>query len=117
MKRWVLLTAAIVCEVAATLSLRASVDHPGWIALVVTGYVCAFILVGFTLRTGMSIGAVYGIWGAIGVALVAVLGVVLFGEHLTLTGALGLAVIIAGVVCVETGSKPTDTSTTEGVSQ
>ena len=39
MRNWALLTGAIVTEVAATLSLRASQDHAVWLAVVVVGYV------------------------------------------------------------------------------
>lgn len=108
MKKWMLLAGAIVAEVAGTLTLRATVDHPGWIPAVVVSYAVAFTLLGLTLRAGMKIGAVYGIWGATGVALVAALGTVLFGETLSITAIIGIAVIIIGVVLVETGShKPT----------
>ena len=41
MRRWALLGAAIVVEVAATLSLRASQDHSAWLVVVVAGYVGA----------------------------------------------------------------------------
>lgn len=103
-KWWQLLTASIVAEVTATLSLRASVDHPGWIALVVVGYLTAFWLLGMTLRAGASIGVAYGIWGASGVALVALFGAVLFGESLTLIQIIGIGVIVVGVALVELGS-------------
>lgn len=51
----------------------------------------------------MAIGVAYGIWGAVGVALTAVLGAVVFGETLSLTSAVGIGVIIVGVLVVETG--------------
>lgn len=95
---------AIVAEVAGTLALRAAVDHPGWVPVVVTSYVVAFTLIGLTLRAGMRIGAVYGIWGATGVALVALLGMVIFGETLSPPVMIGILIIIVGVVLVETGS-------------
>lgn len=103
MKRWMLLAGAIIAEVFGTLTLRATVDHPGWIPGVVVSYALAFTLLGLTLRAGMKIGAVYGIWAATGVALVAALGVVIFGETLSTTAIVGIAVIIVGVVLVETG--------------
>lgn len=98
------LAAAIVAEVAGTLALRATVDHPAWMPVVVVSYATAFTLMGFALRAGMRIGAVYGIWGATGVALVAVLGMFVFGETLSITAVIGIGIIIAGVALVETGS-------------
>lgn len=102
--RWPLLIAAILAEVSGTLSLRAAVDHGGWIPVVVVCYVAAFTLIGLTLRTGMKIGVVYDIWSAIGVSLVAALGVIIFGETFSAAGIAGIGIIIAGVVLVETGS-------------
>ncbi|GAA1564487.1 DMT family transporter [Leucobacter aridicollis] len=104
MKRWLLLGSAIAAEVAGTLMLRAAVDAPAWIVGVVACYVAAFTLIGLTLRTGMPVGAVYGVWGATGVVLVAALSVLIFGEHLSPVSVAGIAVIIVGVVLVETGT-------------
>jgi small multidrug resistance pump len=106
MKKWFLLGGAIVAEVAGTLTLRATVDHPAWVPVVVAAYAMAFVLLGFTLRAGMKIGAAYGIWGATGVALVALFGIVVFGERLGATALIGIGVIVAGVILIETGSHP-----------
>ena len=78
MRKWVLLGAAIVVEVAATLSLRASQDHSAWLIAVVAGYAGAFLLLTLVLRAGLSIGVAYGIWGALGTAGTAVLAAVLY---------------------------------------
>jgi small multidrug resistance pump len=48
----------------------------------------------------------YGVWGATGVALVAVLGYVIFREALSAGDIIGIAAIIAGVALVESGSRP-----------
>jgi small multidrug resistance pump len=101
-----LLTAAIVTEVAATLSLRASQDHAAWLAVVVVGYAGAFVLLALVLRAGLAVGVAYGIWGASGTALTAVLAAFLFGDALTWPIAVGIALIIAGVLFVEFGSHP-----------
>lgn len=111
MRKWVLLGGAIIAEVAGTVTLRATVDQPGWVPVVVVAYAAAFTLIGLTLRAGMQIGVVYGIWGATGVALVAVLAMVIFDETLSIGALAGIAVIIAGVVLVETGSHPRSTQT------
>ncbi len=50
-------------------------------------------------------GSTYGIWGATGVALTALLSAAVFGEDLTPTMVVGLGVIIAGVLLVELGSQ------------
>lgn len=103
MKKMLLLTGAILAEVTGILALRGAVDHPAWAPAVVIPYITAFILIGLTLREGMPIGAVYGIWGAAGVALVA-LSIVIFNETLSPTALLGISFIIVGVVFIETGA-------------
>lgn len=105
MKKWVFLAGAILSEVTASLSLQAAQDHPGWYVLVGIGYVVAFTLLGLVLRQGMALGAAYGIWGAMGVALTAVFAAVLFGQPLTFIMVIGLVLIIAGVLIVEMGSQ------------
>ncbi|WP_291038383.1 SMR family transporter [Herbiconiux sp.] len=103
MRRWLILAGAIVLEVTATLSLRAAIDAPWWALLAVVGYGGAFVALSMLLRLGTPIGVVYGIWAAAGVALTAVLGSIVFGEPFTFLIGLGIAVVIAGVVLVETG--------------
>ncbi|WP_293785300.1 multidrug efflux SMR transporter [uncultured Aeromicrobium sp.] len=105
MRKWLLLAGAIAAEVAATMALRASIDRTAWIALVVAGYLAAFTLLALALRENLPIGVAYGIWGAAGVALTAVLGAAIFGETLSPPAVAGLGLIIAGVVLVETGSR------------
>jgi small multidrug resistance pump len=104
--KWWLLAGAIVTEVAATLSLRASQDQAGWLAVVVVGYLASFALLTLVLRAGIAIGVAYGIWGAVGTAATAVLGAAIFGDPFTLAIATGIALIIAGVLLVELGSHP-----------
>ena len=103
--KWIYLSGAIVTEVTASLALQAAVDAPGWYALVVAGYVGAFFMLTRVLKAGMAIGVAYGIWGASGVALTAIMAAVLFGQALTAVMAVGLVLIVAGVLLVELGSQ------------
>lgn len=108
MRTGLLLGAAIVAEVVGTLSLRAAVDHSWWAPVVLVSYAAAFALIGLVLQEGMPIGAVYGIWSATGVALVALLGMILFAETLSAAAVVGIGAIVAGVVLIETGSRKAD---------
>jgi len=110
--KWTLLGAAVVVEVAATLALRASQDHSAWLVVVVVGYVSAFALMAAVLRAGVPVGVSYGIWGATGTALTAVAASVIFGETLTWPIAAGIALIIAGVLFIEFGSRDHGTEVT-----
>jgi small multidrug resistance pump len=100
---WLLLAGAILVEVAATLSLRASdgFRRKIWLIPVVVGYLISFGLLSSSLAHGMPVGIAYGVWSACGVALVAVLGKFLFAEPLTWVMGLGIAFIIAGVVTID----------------
>jgi small multidrug resistance pump len=101
---WVLLSIAIVCEVAATISLKLATDvRKGWYVVVGIGYVIAFSLLAGALALGLPIGVAYGVWAATGVALTAVLGRLLFKDPLTWLMSAGIACIIVGVVLIEVG--------------
>ncbi|NKR75495.1 QacE family quaternary ammonium compound efflux SMR transporter [Rhodococcus hoagii] len=102
--KWWLLVGAIVCEVVATLSLRAATDHPAWYALVVTGYVASFGFLSAVLRR-MAVGVAYGIWGACGITITAVAAAVIFGDALTVLMGFGIVLVIAGVLVVELGAQ------------
>ncbi|WP_018296712.1 DMT family transporter [Corynebacterium lubricantis] len=117
MKKWLLLGGVIASEVTATLSLRAAIDQPAWTAVVVAGYLLAFVFLGLTLREGMSVGVAYGIWGATGVAAIALLAMVLFDEMLTPGALVGIVLIIIGVVLIETGSSESSQEPSQKPSQ
>ena len=105
---WLYLLLAIASEVAATLSLKGAVTFPALYVVVVTGYFASFVFLTLVLKRGMGLGAAYGIWGAIGVALTAVLSTLIFGEAFTIVMAAGMGCIIGGVLLVEMGSHPGD---------
>lgn len=100
---WLTLAGGILLEVLSTLGLRASdgFRNRSWIVPVVLGYVASFALISWTLSLGMPVGIAYGVWSASGVALVALLGKVLFAEPLTPMMLGGIGLIIAGVLTIE----------------
>ena len=111
---WPALGGAIVSEVSATLALRQALNHPGFYVMVGIGYVLAFILLSLTLKAGMPLGVAYGLWGALGAALTAVLSMLVFGEPITVLVALGIALIMAGVLLVEVGAQRAGTQDKDG---
>ena len=100
---WLALAGAILVEVCATLSMRASdgFRKRAWIAPVVLAYLISFALLWLTLRLGMPVGIAYGVWTACGVALVAVADRILFKERLTPLMMAGIALIIGGVLTID----------------
>ncbi|MDT4999723.1 MAG: small multidrug resistance pump [Mycobacterium sp.] len=100
---WLALAGAILVEVIATLSLRASdgFRKRGWMIPVVLGYLASFYLLWISLSLGMPVGVAYGVWTACGVALVAIIARFLFSEPLTWLMGAGIALIVAGVLTIE----------------
>lgn len=106
MNKWLLLSGAIACEVTASLSLKAALDHPLLYLVVIAGFVSAFAFLTAVLRRGMGIGVAYGIWAATGVALTTTLSSVIYDEPFTAVMGTGIVLIISGVLLVELGSHP-----------
>ncbi|WP_017614684.1 DMT family transporter [Nocardiopsis salina] len=105
--QWIFLAGAIAAEVFATTSLKFSEGFTKLLpsVFVVVGYVTAFFLLSQALVKGMDLGVAYGIWAAVGVALVAVIGAVFLGESLTWVQTGGIALVIAGVMALEMGGQ------------
>lgn len=103
---WLMLAGAILSEVTATIMLKLSDGLSRWLpsTIVLLGYVVSFVLLAQVLKRGLAVGVAYAIWAAVGVSLVALFGVVFLGESLTWVQVLGLALVIAGVVAVESGT-------------
>ena len=102
----VFLVGAIIAEVIATSFLKlTSGERAVWWAfpIVVVGYIAAFSMLSLTLGRGIPLGTAYGIWAGAGVALVAVISWLVYGETLTWAQLVGLALIIGGVALVELG--------------
>ena len=93
-----LLATAIVSEVIATLALRASdgFSRPLPVAIVVIGYGLSFWLLALALKH-IPVSLTYAIWSGVGTALIAIGGVVAFGETMNAMKLASLAVIILGV--------------------
>jgi small multidrug resistance pump len=98
---WVLLVGAIATEVASTLALRGSNGFTSLVPSVVTvvGYVVSFVLLAMVLKT-LPVGIVYAIWSAVGIALVAVLGKVIFNDPVPPLAIFGMVLIVGGVALV-----------------
>ncbi|MFZ5652893.1 MAG: DMT family transporter [Pseudomonadota bacterium] len=103
---WWYLGFAILAEVLATSALKAAAGftRPLPSLVVVAGYGTAFYLLSLALRT-VPVGLAYAIWSGVGTALIALLGWVLFGQTLDLAALIGLALIVAGVLVIQLGSR------------
>jgi len=98
MPAFLLLAFAILSEVGATLALRVSdgFSRPIPSAIVVVGYGISFWLLALALKD-IPVSLTYAIWSGVGTALIAVAGVVAFGETMNLMKFASLGIIVLGV--------------------
>ena len=102
------LAIAIVAEVIATSSLKASQEFTRlWPSLLsVVGYCAAFYLLTLCLRT-MRVGVVYAIWSGLGIVLIGIVAAIIYKEVPDLWGIVGMALIVAGVLVLNLLSQTT----------
>lgn len=108
MKHWLLLFLAILSEVIATSALRASEGFTRlWPSvLVVSGYGAAFYLLSLTLQA-LPLGVAYAVWSGVGLALITVVGWVVYGQKLDTAAIIGMVLILAGVIVINAFSRTT----------
>ncbi|MEQ8659772.1 MAG: multidrug efflux SMR transporter [Gammaproteobacteria bacterium] len=96
---WVHLLLAIAFEIAGTTSMKLSngFQNP-WPTLAI--FVCYGISIGFltlAVRT-IDISVAYAIWSALGMVVIATIGIVCFGESATVWKLCSIFLVILGVI-------------------
>jgi small multidrug resistance pump len=106
MRHWIYLSVAIISEVIATSTLKASDGFSRlWPSLIVTaGYVSAFYFLSLTLKT-IPVGMAYAIWSGAGVGLIALIAWVFFGQKLDIPAIIGLLLVVAGIFVLNAFSR------------
>jgi len=106
--QWLYLAIAIVSEVIATSALKATDGFTRWspILLVIVGYMLAFYLLSLSLRS-IDLGVAYAIWSGVGVALIVLVGWVIYRQPLNMASFIGIALIVSGVIVLHLFSKST----------
>ncbi len=99
MRHFLYLLLAIVSEVIATSSLKASQGFSRlWPSLlVVVGYGAAFYWFSLSLKQ-IPLGIAYAIWSGLGTVGVVLIGLFLLGETLNARRGFGIALILIGTV-------------------
>ncbi|MEZ5892256.1 MAG: multidrug efflux SMR transporter [Parvularculaceae bacterium] len=103
---YVILAFAILFEVVGTISLRLSDGFTkiAPVSVTVIGYGISFYLMSLTLKS-LSVGYTYAVWSALGMVLITLAGLILFHEKMDIPGAVGMAMIVAGVFILSVYSK------------
>ena len=106
MNAYYLLAIAICAEVIATTSMKAvkGLSTPLPLLLVVCGYAIAFWMLIIVVRT-IPVGIAYAIWSGMGIVLVSIAALFIYGQKLDLPAMLGMGLIVLGVVVIQLFSK------------
>lgn len=94
-----LLSIAILFEVAGTLAMKASdgLTRAVPIALMVLFYGVAFIFLSLSIKK-IEVGMAYAIWSGVGTALITAAGILLFKESMSAMKLASIGLIIIGVI-------------------
>ena len=103
---FVYLALAIVAEVIGTSALKATegFTRPGPTLIVVIGYGIAFYLLSLVLRT-LPVCVAYAIWAGMGIVLVTLVALLVYGQRPDPPAVLGIALIVTGVVVIQLFSR------------
>ncbi|TQP21111.1 DMT family transporter [Vibrio cholerae] len=102
---WLILFLAGICEIAWAIGLKYSEGFSKPLASVATlsALAISFVLLGIALRT-LPLGVAYGIWVGIGAVGTGVMGILLFGEAVSLFKLMSLALIVIGIAGLKLAS-------------
>ncbi len=104
MNPWVALIAAGLCEIGWPLGFKVAQTAPAWRMAAISLSVASMALSGWLLflaQKQIPMGTAYAVWTGIGAAGTFILGVAVFGDALNWGRALGVAMIIGGVVVLK----------------
>ncbi|MFJ7647441.1 DMT family transporter [Lysinibacillus sp. NPDC097279] len=106
MKGYIILAISIVCEVFATTMLKLSEGFTvvGPSIAVAFGYGISFYCLSLCLKT-LPLSLAYAIWSGVGTALTVVIGIVIWGDIFNLYTAIGISLIIGGVILLNQGNQ------------
>ncbi|RCX23772.1 multidrug resistance protein EbrB [Fontibacillus phaseoli] len=106
MNRYVALVIAIVSEVFGTNMLKMSDGFTNLLPSmgVIAGFGLSFYFLSISLKT-LPLSIAYGIWSGVGTAITAMIGVFVWGDPFNMLIAIGLILIIGGVVLLNAPQK------------
>jgi len=105
-KAYLLLLIAVLFETFGTSCLQASQQFTRlWPSLgVLLGFAGAFYFLVQVLKY-LPLGITYAMWSGLGILLITLAGWLIFGQKLDPAGALGIALIIAGILVIHLFSR------------
>ena len=103
---WVVLSFAILLEVAGTTSMRLSegFTRPTPSVLIFVFYAASFALNTLVIRV-LGLSVVYGVWSGVGTVLTALIGIYYFKEPATAVKLASIGLIVIGVMGLHSASR------------
>ena len=96
------LAIASCAEVIATVSMKAikGLSTPLPLILVIVGYATAFWMLTLVVRS-IPVGVAYAVWAGMGIVMVSIAALFIYGQKLDVPAILGMALIVCGVVVIQ----------------
>ena len=107
MRYWLFMAAAILTEVAGTLAMKYGAAHDvraAGLAVMYVMLVLSYTALAMAVRK-IPLAVAYGAWESLGLVLITLCSAWLFGESLSPTKLVAIAVIIVGIVLLEQGTE------------
>ena len=104
--KYLYLALAIVLEVLGSSFMKASDGFSKLLPTTITiiAYIACFFFLSQALKS-IPLGIAYAIWGGLGIALTALISVIIFKQSLDLPAIIGIILIVAGVFVMNFFSK------------
>ena len=99
MHGWLMLGAAIACEIVGTTMMKLSESLTRWIWIppMLVFYLIALLCLALALKS-IEVGIAYAVWAGVGTLLIALIGVLFFKESVSVIKVVSIALVIVGVV-------------------
>ncbi|WP_456255342.1 DMT family transporter [Pseudomonas iridis] len=106
MNAYAYLAISICAEVMATVSMKAvkGFSTPLPLLVVIVGYAIAFWMLILVVRT-VPVGVAYAVWAGMGIVMVSIAALFIYGQKLDVPAILGMGLIVLGVVVIQLFSK------------
>jgi len=102
---YVFLIVAILVEVVGTSRLKSTegLTHLWPTVAGLASWGVSFVLLSLAIHRGMQVSVSYALWSGLGTALIVVIGALFLHEPLTAAKAIGIALVVAGVIVLNFG--------------
>ena len=100
--QWLVLIVGILFEVLGTVSMKYAEGFTKLVPSVLAFlfYLISLVMLIFVLEK-MELGIAYAVWSSGGILLISLIGIVWFGEHISYTKIISIALIILGIFGLE----------------